>query len=60
MTLPDPHDKPLLTVDEVAEILNISRSTVYRRIKDGTLPSIGLGGARIPTAQLYRLLGLEP
>ena len=30
----------LLTVDQVAEILQVSRTTVYRRIKSGVLLSL--------------------
>lgn len=33
----------LLTVDEVAEILQVSPITIYRRIQAGDLPAIKLG-----------------
>jgi excisionase family DNA binding protein len=59
--LPDPHDRPTLTCDEVAGILGVGRSTVYRAVKSGDLPAITLGRTvRIPTAPLVRLLGLAP
>jgi excisionase family DNA binding protein len=39
----------LLTVDEVAERLRISKSSVYRRIESGELPAVRLGThARAP------------
>lgn len=39
---------------EAAEVLGLSRSTVYRLIKDGVLPSVRLGrrGVRVPAALL--------
>ena len=33
----------LLTAEDVAEILNISRSYAYKLIRDGTIPSIPIG-----------------
>jgi len=37
----------LLTVDEVAEILQVSPTTVYRRIQAGELPAIKLGHRQV-------------
>jgi len=37
----------LLTVDEVAEILRVSPSTVYRRIQAGELPAVKLGHRQV-------------
>lgn len=34
-----------LTVDEVAEILTISKKTIYSMAKTGRIPSIRIGGA---------------
>ena len=43
------HSDALLTVDEVAERLRISKSSVYRRIEAGELPAVRLGTrARAP------------
>ena len=57
---PNPQTKPLLTIDEVAELLGISRSTAYRRVEDGTLPVFRLGDrtTRIPTGELAAMLGI--
>ena len=35
--------RPLLTIREVAERLNVSRSTVRRRVDMGELPAVKLG-----------------
>lgn len=41
--------------EEVAEILGVSLATVYRRIKDGTIPARDLGGLiRIPVEEFRR------
>lgn len=47
MTVGEPDRKslePLLSVKEVAKILGISESGVYRRCSAGDLPSVGVGG----------------
>src|SRR5918999_424680 len=50
----------LLTVEEVAERLNVSRATVYRMVYDGRLPTLQLGGRgsalRVDAAELDRWL----
>ncbi len=54
--------KPLLSVDEAAIMLGITRSTAYRAIKTKSfpLPVIKLGGHLcIPRASLDRLLNGE-
>ena len=61
--LPDPRERPFLTAAEVAPLLGVSRSNVYRMIKAGQLPTIQLGGlrsTRIVTAELLRsVMALE-
>lgn len=48
----------LVTVDQVAEWLHCCNATVYRRIKDGTLPAIKVGkGYLIPYVELCEVLG---
>jgi excisionase family DNA binding protein len=39
-------DKPLLTVDKVAEILGVDRETVVRWIRRGRLAAVVLPGGR--------------
>ena len=35
--------EPLLTVEDVAGILKVSRATVYSLVKDGSLPTVEIG-----------------
>ena len=47
----------LLTVVEVAQILNISTSLVYRLIKSGELPAVRLGRAlRVKSGDLEQYI----
>lgn len=56
-TTPPSEDEPLLTVDEVAERLNVSTKTVRRWIKTGELPAYRLGRQiRISEKDLRRFL----
>jgi excisionase family DNA binding protein len=36
--LPDPIEKPVLTLEECADLLGIGRSTVYEAAKTGQIP----------------------
>ena len=48
----------MLTIDEVAQRLKISKSLVYRAIGDGKLRSIRIGNRRlIPASEITRLIG---
>lgn len=38
---------PSLSVTYVAELYNVSRATIYRRVKDGTLTAYKLGSRTI-------------
>jgi excisionase family DNA binding protein len=38
--------KLLYTVEEVAEMLSVSRHTIYKLVKDGELESVKVRGAR--------------
>lgn len=50
-------NKALFRPDEVAKILGVSTMTVYRRIEDGTLAAVRIGGLyRIPRESLTTLL----
>jgi excisionase family DNA binding protein len=45
----DEHPRPLLTIPEAAERLNLSTTTVRRRIWEGEIPAVRLGlGSRAP------------
>jgi len=48
-----------LTVTETAQVLNISRSSVYNRVADGTIPSRRIGGRVVIPAEAIRRL-LQP
>ena len=52
--------KRLFRPDEVAQILCLSRRTIYRMIRDGRLPAVRLGAGpwRIPRETLLSLLPL--
>jgi excisionase family DNA binding protein len=47
----------LLTIGEVAAALRVSQKTVQRRISDGTIRKVAMGGrsVRIPSDELLRL-----
>lgn len=52
--------KRMFRPDEVAQILCLSRRTIYRMIRDGRLPAVRLGAGpwRIPREALMNLLPL--
>lgn len=51
--LPDLPDVALLTADEVATTLRISRKLVYRLIREGDLAAVRVGPAlRVPVSAL--------
>ncbi len=59
--LPDPRERPWLTVAEVAEITHEGQKAVRSAIDAGQLPSLRVGRyVRVPTAPLYALCGLTP
>jgi len=68
LLMPDPEPPPeptLHTVEEVAARLRVSTKTVRRRVKDGTIRTVPIGGrlVRISSEELRRLLSgptLEP
>jgi excisionase family DNA binding protein len=50
-----------MTPKTAAKVLSVGRSSVYRWIADGTLPSVRIAGAvRIPTDQLEKRLAEMP
>lgn len=59
MPLPDPAERPTLTVEETAAILQLGRNTVYDAVRSGEVPSIRVGRRYlVPTARLASMLGL--
>jgi excisionase family DNA binding protein len=59
--LPDPRERPWLTVAEVAEITHEGEKAIRAAVDAGQLPSLRVGRyVRIPTAPLYSLCGLTP
>ncbi len=58
--LPNPTERPTLSIPEAGEVLGISRDLAYRAAARGDLPTIRLGPKRlrVPTAQLLALLGV--
>jgi len=47
----------VLTVEEAAEILKVSRGTAYEAVRTGEIPSVRVGRCiRIPRAALDRML----
>ncbi len=50
----------LLTVDEVAALYRVSRTSAYDAVRAGDIPSVKIGRrVRVPKAALLRALGVE-
>ncbi|MGI6391974.1 MAG: helix-turn-helix transcriptional regulator [Kiritimatiellia bacterium] len=54
----EPTDRRLLTIAQTARALNVSRTTVWRLLRDGRLPFIELrkGSRRIPSEAITALV----
>lgn len=60
IVLPDPKERPTLTVDAAANILGVDRKTVYAAINSGELPCLRVGRRiLIPTAWLAARISPE-
>lgn len=48
----EPTDRRLLTIAQTANVLGVSRTTIWRLLRDGRLPTVELrpGSRRIPSA----------
>lgn len=58
--IPDPRERPVLSVEEAGRILGLGRSASYEAVRKGEIPSLRLGRRRVvPTAALRRLLELD-
>jgi excisionase family DNA binding protein len=56
----DPNVRPTLTVDEVAVVLGIARSSAFAAVSKGEIPSVRIGRRLlVPTAALRRQLRLD-
>lgn len=54
--LPDPDETPVLTVEETAKILRLSRGSTYNGVHAGEIPSIMIGGRiLVPTRKLLEM-----
>jgi excisionase family DNA binding protein len=59
--IPNPVERPTITVEEAAEILGIGRSAAYAAIHRGELAAIRIGRTlKVPTAPLLKMLGIHP
>ncbi|WP_395158926.1 excisionase family DNA-binding protein [Ilumatobacter sp.] len=59
-TVPDPKDRPTLSVHEYAALMEVGLSTAYASIEAGQVPVIRIGRRiRIPTAAVRRMLQLD-
>jgi len=54
----DPGDRRLLSIQQAADALNVSRTTVWRLLRDGRLPFVELrkGSRRIPSEAITALV----
>lgn len=58
--IPDPADRPVLSVEEAGAILGLGRSAAYAAVERGEIPTIRFGRRLVvPTAALRRLLQLD-
>lgn len=49
---------PTLSVERAGRLLGLSRTSAYRAVERGELPTIRLAGRmHVPTARLFELLG---
>lgn len=58
--IPNPVDKPTVTVAQAAQILGIGRASAYIAIERGQIPALRFGRMlRVPTAWLVKTLYAE-
>lgn len=51
----------LMTIEQTAQLLGISRSAAYRAAAAGQIPTVRFGRRLfVPTARLLEMLGIEP
>jgi excisionase family DNA binding protein len=54
----EPTDRRLLTIAQTARALNLSRTTVWRMLRDGALPCVEIrpGSRRVPSEAITALV----
>lgn len=58
--IPDPRDRPTLTVPEAGAFVGLGRSASFDAARRGELPTIRFGRRlAVPTARLRQLLGID-
>lgn len=58
--IPDPRERPTLTVEQAGAFLGLGRSAAYAAVGRGEIPTIKFGRRIIvPTAALLRLLAVD-
>lgn len=58
--LPDPYDRPTVTVQEAGRLLGLARASAYEGVRRGEIPTIRVGRRiLVPTAHLRRMLGFD-
>ncbi len=58
--IPDPEERPFMSIDETARVLGLGRSATYDAARRGELPTIRLGRRLlVPTAALRHLAGMD-
>lgn len=61
ITVPDPYERPTISIPEAGKLLGLERSTAYDAAKRGDIPILKIGRRKVvPTARLLDLLGLDP
>ena len=60
MIVPDPRERPVVSVPEAGELLGLGRSAAYDAVTRGELPTLRFGRRLVvPTARLRQMLGLD-
>jgi excisionase family DNA binding protein len=60
MPVPDPTEHPTMRLDDLCELLKLSRSSLYAAAKSGDIPTIRIGRRiLVPTAAVRRMLQLD-
>ncbi len=61
MVIPDPRERPTLSVEEAGRCLGLGRSASYAAVERGEVPALRVGRRlMVPTAALLRLLEIDP